>query len=150
EDIPAQLGDVVPRPQVALEQAHAAAAPEVQRLHAYATLQREGYLQDLRDIAQEIQGAVHPEGIEDVVAKSPAAIREKLVERGKDVTDALRSTVVVKSLDDVTGVRKGLEGRGYQVVNFQPPRGAGGYAEMTLRKGADDPLVKELRVMTPS
>jgi len=124
-------------------------ARQVGYLHALSINQREGYLQDLRDVAKEVPEARYPEEIEGRAAKPLESLREKIAERGQEATDALRYTVVVRNATDAQAVRQALERRGYQILQaFDRPLTQG--TVFTLRKGAEDPLIKELRVVTPT
>ena len=148
----------------------------------YIMRQAEGakdqYIADLKDVAQAVEGVKFPEGVEQFAVKGAKGGPERLVDKlmnGKKVTDSLRSTLVVESLDQVEPLLKELFLKGYETyinpfkteeTNFgrlriapaedienlyaDPNPGYKHYAIKLVQGGQGDPVVKELQIMTPN
>jgi hypothetical protein len=124
----------------------------LQELHAEAQRQKSKFINDLRRIAAETQTKVHGE---KTAVKTLKGTIEKYHRYGGQIpTDILRSTLVIKSPEQVSAVLDSLEKKGYKVLEtdnlYENPRPDGyRHIAVKLSTGDADKLVKELQLIAP-
>src|SRR5438105_137428 len=96
---------------------------EVNRYSTLAMQQRDGFLVDLRAVAQET-GTRYPQETERYALKTPESLREKITSgrHEGEITDALRQTIVVNNFEEANTVAEALKRRGYTVQAFRDRR----------------------------
>lgn len=131
-------------------------------LIAQAQAQRQQFVDDVVAIAQANGGEVTDKAIKNAVKVNVERIETKIADKnGAAPTDILRSTILTPNPNGtIDGILKSFEDRGYTVwINKGTPDltnrytdGTTGYKDIAIKfvKGADDPIVKELQIMTPN
>lgn len=131
-------------------------------LIAQAQQQRQQFVDDVVAIAQANGGEVTDKAIANAVKVNVERIETKIADKsGRAPTDILRSTILTPDPNGtIDGILKSFEDRGYTVwINKGTPDltnrytdGTVGYKDIAIKfvKGADDPIVKELQIMTPN
>ena len=131
-------------------------------LIAQAQQQRQQFVDDVVAIAQANGGEVTEKAIKNAVKVNVERIETKIADKsGRAPTDILRSTILTPNPNGtIDGILKSFEDRGYTVwINKGTPDltnrytdGTTGYKDIAVKfvKGADDPIVKELQIMTPN
>lgn len=127
-----------------------------------AQAQRQQYIDDVVAIAQANGGEVTDKAIKNAVKVNVERIETKIADKaGRAPTDILRSTILTPDPNGtIDNIVKQFEDRGYTVwINNGTPDltnrytdGTVGYKDIAIKfvKGADDPIVKELQIMTPN
>lgn len=127
-------------------------------LVAQARQQESKFVEDMRAITAENNGIPNEKFYSNAVKKDMARIVDKIVGKdGRPPTDILRSTIIVKDpAGNIDDIMRSFEQRGYTVwmndITNRYTDGSTGYKDIAIKfvNGADDPIVKELQIMTPN
>ncbi len=128
-----------------------------------ANTQRDMYLFDLDEVALENGLEKVSDRFGQFAVKSRESIMNKFNRNEVDgredknykLTDVLRSTLVIKTPEQLNDILESLEMRGYEVYDndlanlFEDKKPGYKHIAIKLVKGNDDPLVKELLLMQP-
>lgn len=135
-----------------------------EQLIEQARAQEPQYVGDIQAVAAATGGEVTPKAISNAVKTKTDRIAQKISQKGgRPPTDILRSTILSPDpAGQIDNIIRELQGRGYSVW-VDPSTGTpdmtnryiggalNGYKDIAIKltKGGDDPIVKELQIMTP-
>ena len=143
-----------------------------------ATAAKDRFITDMKDAAQAVKGVYFPEGIEEYAIKGATDGPDRLIDllmKGVHITDSLRSTLVIENFDQIELLLKELFSKGYETYINPYKKVINGYGKLKITPsedivnlyadpspehhhvairlvldGQDDPVVKELQIMTPN